>query len=96
MKARISCLRARSDAGEESLEGEVQSSEHILQNLGVDVAIFGPHFFDGRELRALRRLSDVHTVLSPSLTPLLKTSVVEFLAAAQSELHHLLLLRSRL
>ena len=35
---------------EERLEGLVLAMQHILQDLRVDVVVFGPHFLDGRQL----------------------------------------------
>src|SRR5262249_41031981 len=67
-----------------------------LQDLRVDVAVFWPHFLDCGELGALPRLSDAHAAFAPRLFALLKSSVVEFAAAAQDKRQRSFLLRRRL
>src|SRR5262249_49324217 len=85
LKVRIARCLTRLYAVEERLERSVQSGEHILQHLGVDVAVFGPHLLDGGQLGALASGADAHPALLPGITALLQGSIVEFAAATQDK-----------
>jgi hypothetical protein len=82
-------------AAKERLEGPVQPPEHILQYLGVEVVVLGPHRFDGGQLSALAGARDTHAAFLPGIPAFLQSRVVEFPTATQHERHRLLLRISR-
>jgi hypothetical protein len=53
LETRITGVLARLHATKERLEGSVQLMQHVLQDLGVEVAIFRPYLLDARQLRRL-------------------------------------------
>src|SRR5262249_38140287 len=83
------------DAAEEGLERPTQPGQYVLQHLGVDVAIVRPNLFAVWQLGALSGDGDAHPAFLPGIATLLKSSIVEFPAAAQDNRHRLLLTRSR-
>src|SRR5690242_20600935 len=92
MKAWISRRLPFANTAEERLKRPIQPSQHILQDLGVNVAIFGPHFFNVWQLGALNCRGDAHPAFLPCLPSLLKRSIIQFAAATQDKLHRPLLL----
>src|SRR5258708_3783072 len=85
LEARIAWRLTRLHATEEGLEGSIEPRQYVLQHLGVDVVVFGPHLFDRRQLGALACGGDAHAAFVPGIAPLLQGGVVEFPAAAQDK-----------
>jgi hypothetical protein len=83
VEARIAWRLARLRPAEEGLEGPIQSRQHVLQHLGVDIMVFGAHVLDGRQLGTLAGSGDAHPALLPGVTAFLETSIVEFAAPTQ-------------
>jgi hypothetical protein len=71
---------ARLDAPEECLKGAVQTGQHVLQYLRVDVSVLGTHVLDRWQLGALAGDGDADTALLPGVAALLQASMVEFTA----------------
>jgi hypothetical protein len=70
------------DAPEERLEGAVEAGEQVLQDLGMDGAVLGPHLFDIGQLGVLASEGDAHAALLPRFFAFLQGGVVELAAAA--------------
>src|SRR5215469_4745217 len=94
LEAGIPRLLASSDAAEEGLEGPVEPGEYVLQDLRMDVAVFGPCHLNVRQLGALARRSNAHAAFVPRIAALLEAGIVELTAAAQYNRHRALLLGS--
>src|SRR5260370_23263474 len=72
-------------AKKEGLKGRVQTSQHILHDLGVEVLVLGPLRFDVGQLGAVAGHGDVHATHAPGFPTLLQARIVEFPTPAQDK-----------
>jgi hypothetical protein len=88
LEAGITGRLAHLDAAEERLKGLVQAVQHILQDLRVEVAVFGPHLLDARQLRRLHGEAHGDVAFLPRQCPFFQPGVVQLAAAPQDRLQH--------
>ena len=95
LEAGIAGLLTGLDAAKERLEGTVQTRQHILQDLRVDVLVLRPNVFDGGQFGTLMSAGDARVAFLPGVAAFLQRGIVEFAAATQHKRHLLLLPLSR-
>ena len=71
------------DTTEEGIKGFVESFEHILLYLAVDVLVLFPKLLDGRQLIGLHPIGNGHAAQLIGLSTLLQGRIVQFFAAAK-------------
>ena len=79
-EARIAWLLASGHTPEEGAHGFIQSPEHVLLHLGVDVLVFLAQPFDGRELVGLHLIGDGDPTQLVGLAAFLQRGVVQLFA----------------
>jgi hypothetical protein len=92
LKAGIARLLTVLDTAKKGLKSEVQASEHILQDLRVDVVVLWPYLLDCGQLGALMSAGDTLVAFVPGVSTFLESRIVEFPATTQDKRHPLLLL----
>jgi hypothetical protein len=85
LEAGIARCLSLADATVEGVNGAIQARQYVLQDLRMEVAIFGPRLLDGGQLGTLAGDGDADAALLPRPAPLLKGSIVEFAAAAHDK-----------
>src|SRR5712691_509951 len=83
-EARVARLFPMLDPSKKGLHRFIETLQHILLYLAVDVLIFFSHLFDGRKLIGLHAVGNRHTTDPIRLTPLRKRRIVQLFAASQS------------
>ena len=82
-----------SHAAEERLEGALYPQHHILQDLRVDLGVFGQRFLDAGQFGLLLVVPDADTAHAPRFAPFPDSSVVDMTAEHQRTIKHPLLFR---
>ena len=82
------------DTTEERLEGFIHPMQDILQDLRVDALVLGADLLDLGQLRTLLRKRDALAAHPPSISALLKGSIVQFRAQGQLFMQRVCLLLS--
>jgi hypothetical protein len=84
------------DAAEEPLERVVDAEHDILQDLGVDLSVFGQSLLDAGQLSPLLLVGDGDAPHAPRFAPLANGGVVDMATEYQDMPKFTLLLESRL
>ena len=92
LKARVARLLAGLHPAKEGLERTIESGQHVLQDLGVDIVVFWSFRLDGRQLGTLVGTADTLPALLPRIPAFLQGGVIQLAAPAQDEGHCLFLL----
>jgi hypothetical protein len=82
-------------AAEECLKRPIQAAQHVLQDLRVDILVFGPCLLDRRQVGALACQRDADTAPAPGFSALRQSSIGEFPTPPQDNRHRPFLLGSR-
>jgi hypothetical protein len=92
LQARVAGLRTGLQTADEGGTRLIQTIEHVLHDLRVDVVVFGPHRLDGRQLCRLHDNAHRDAAPLPRRCALLQASVVAFAAAPHDRLQRPFLL----
>ncbi len=92
METRIARCLPFAKPTEECLEGPVHAQHHVLQHLGINIAIFRHRLLDAGQFCLLLIVGDGDATLPPCLTPLPNSSVVDMAAELQNVFKFLVLM----
>ncbi len=93
VEARIARCLPFAQTAEERLEGALYPQHHILQDLRVDLGVFGQRFFDARQFGLLLVVRDADTAHAPRFAPFPYSSVVDVTAEHERTIKRPLLFR---
>jgi len=88
-EARKACCLFCFNPAKKCVKGLAQAAQDILWNLRVERIHICAGSFDGRELRCLGMKVNRNSIEFPSITPLLKSRIIEFAACAEGSLKDL-------
>ena len=92
MEPGVARFLARVDAAEERLKCAIYAQHHVLQDLGIDLAVFGHRLFYAGQLGFLVVVGDGDAAHLPGFASLADGGVVDVAAEHQGTLKHPLLL----